>query len=93
MSLKIEILGPGCARCYALENNVKQAVQQLGINAEVEHVTNMQEMLKRLRQYRAMTTPALVVNGKVLSQGKVPSVSEITQMLATYLATQADASS
>lgn len=93
MSLKIEILGPGCTRCYALESNVKQAVQQLGIDAEVEHVTNMQETLKRLRQYRAMTTPALVVNGKVLSQGKVPSVSEITQILTTYLAAQADASS
>lgn len=88
MSLKIEVLGPGCARCYALENNVKQAVQQLGIDAEVEHVTNIQEMLKRLRQYKAMTTPVLVVNGKVLSQGKVPSVAEIVQMLTTYLATQ-----
>lgn len=88
MSLKIEVLGSGCARCYALENNVKQAVQQLGVDAEVEHVTNIQEMLKRLRQYKAMTTPVLVVNGKVLSQGKVPSVAEIVQMLTTYLATQ-----
>ncbi|MFN3420721.1 MAG: thioredoxin family protein [Armatimonadota bacterium] len=88
MSLKIEVLGPSCDRCYALENNVKQAVQQLGINAEIEHVTNIQELIKRLRQYRAMVTPVLVVNGKVLSQGKVPSVAEIVQMLTTYLATQ-----
>lgn len=90
MALKIEVLGPGCAKCFALENNVKQAVQQLGLDAEVEHVTNMQEMLKRLRQYRAMVTPVLVVNGKVLSQGKVPSVPELVQMLTTYLATQAE---
>jgi len=70
MALKIEVLGSGCAKCFALENNVKQAVQQLGLDAEVEHVTNMQDMLKRLRQYRAMVTPVLVVNGKVLSQEK-----------------------
>ncbi len=93
MPLKIEVLGPGCARCFALERNVKQAVQQLGVDAEIEHVTNMQETLKRLRQYRAITTPVLVVNGKVLSQGKVPSVPEVVQMLTTYLATQSEAAS
>ena len=90
MALKIEVLGPGCAKCFALENNVKQALQQLGLEAEVEHVTNMQDMLKRLRQYRAMVTPILVVNRKVLSQGKVPSVPELVQMLTTYLATQVE---
>jgi len=62
----------------------------LGLDAEIEHVTNMQDMLKRLRQYRAMVTPILVVNGKVLSQGKVPSVPELVQMLTTYLATQVE---
>lgn len=90
MALRVEVFGPGCARCYALENNVKQAVQQLGIEAEVEHVTNVQETLKRLRQYKAMLTPALVVNGKLLSQGKVPTVSEIVQILTTYLATHTE---
>jgi len=90
MALKIEVLGSGCAKCIALENNVKQAVQQLGLDAEIEHVTNMQEMLKRLRQYRAMVTPVLVVNGKVLSQGKVLSVPEVVQMLTTCLATQTE---
>ncbi len=86
MSLKIEVLGPSCARCHALENNVRQAVQQLGLNAEIEYVTNLQEMLKRLRQYRTMVTPVLAVNGRVLSRGRVPSVPEIVQMLTTYLA-------
>ena len=90
MALKIEVLGSGCAKCIALENNVKQAVQQLGLDAEIEHVTNMQETLKRLRQYRAMVTPVLVVNGKVLSQGKVLSVPELAQMLTTCLATQTE---
>jgi len=93
MPLKIEVLGPGCPRCHALERNVRQAVQQLGVDAEIEHVTDTQEMLKRLRQYRAMSTPVLVVNGKVLSQGKVPSVPEVTQMLTTYLATQSETTS
>jgi hypothetical protein len=65
----------------------------LGLDAEVEHVTDMRETLKKLRQYRAMVTPVLVVNGKVLSQGKVPSVPEVVQMLTTYLATQVEGAS
>lgn len=84
--MKIEILGRGCPRCYTLERHVREAVKQLGIDAEVEHVTNLQHSVKRTQELRAMSTPALVMEGKLLSQGKVPSVTELVQMLASYMA-------
>lgn len=86
--MKIEILGPGCPRCYTLEKHAREAVKQLGIDAQVEHSTNLQLSVKRMQEVRAMSTPALVVDGKLLSQGKVPAVHELVQMLATFAAEQ-----
>ncbi len=86
--MKIEVLGPGCPRCYTLERNTRQAVQLLGLNAEVEHVTNLQLSIKRMQEVRAMSTPALVVDGKLVLQGKVPSATELVQLLASAMATQ-----
>ncbi|MGC8785239.1 MAG: thioredoxin family protein [Armatimonadota bacterium] len=86
--MKIEVLGPGCPRCYTLERNTRQAVQLLGLDAEVEHVTNLQLSIKRMQEVRAMSTPALVVDGKLVLQGKVPSATELVQLLASAMATQ-----
>ncbi|MGQ9487084.1 MAG: thioredoxin family protein [Armatimonadota bacterium] len=86
--MKIEVLGPGCPRCYTLEKHAREAVKQLGIGALVEHITNLQLSVKRMQEVRAMSTPALVVDGKLLSQGKVPAVHELVQMLATFAAEQ-----
>jgi len=86
--MKIEVLGSGCPRCHTLEKNARQAVQLLGLNAEVEHVTNLQHSIKRMQEVRAMSTPALVVDGKLVLQGKVPSATELVQLLASAVATQ-----
>jgi len=86
--MKIEVLGSGCPRCHTLEKHAKEAVKQLGIEAEVEHVTNLQHSIKRMQEVRAMSTPALVVDGKPVLQGKVPSVPELVQTLTSLMATE-----
>jgi len=86
--MKIEVLGSGCPRCHTLEKHAKEAVKQLGIEAEVEHITNLQHSIKRMQEVRAMSTPALVVDGKLVLQGKVPSVPELVQTLTSLMATE-----
>lgn len=86
--MKIEVLGSGCPRCHTLEKHAREAVKQLGIDAEVEHIVDLQHSVKRMQEVRAMSTPALVVDGKLVSQGKVPAVPELVQMLASYVAEQ-----
>ena len=75
--MKIEILGPGCARCKALEANAKQAAEELGLDAEVVKVTEM----GKIAAYGVMSTPGVVVDGKVKGSGKLFSVDEIKKML------------
>ena len=71
--MKIEIFGPGCAKCNSLEKNVKEAVAQLNSQAEVVKVSDINEMVKR----GVMFTPALFIEGKKMSEGKVPSMEDI----------------
>ena len=75
---KIQILGTGCKRCRDLTANAERAVQELGINAEVEKVTEVQDIMK----FQILMTPGLVIDGKVKAAGRIPSVDEIKQMLA-----------
>ncbi len=75
--MKIEVLGPGCPRCQTLEANVKQAVEQLGIDAVVEKVTEMGQIMAR----GVMSTPGIVIDGRVVSAGKMLSVDEIMALL------------
>jgi small redox-active disulfide protein 2 len=86
--MKLEVLGSGCPRCHTLEKNAKEALKQLGIEAEVEHITNLQHSIKRMQEVRSMSTPALVVDGKLVLQGKVPSVPELVQTLTSLMATE-----
>lgn len=76
-TLRIEILGTGCKKCLQLEANAKQAVAARNLSAEIVHITDMMEIVKR----GVMATPALVVNDDVVSQGKVISPEEIAQHL------------
>lgn len=76
--MEIKVLGTGCAKCKTLENHTKEAVQQLALNAEVLKVEDIVEIMK----FGVMTTPALVVDGKVVMKGKVPSVAEIKELLS-----------
>lgn len=77
MTLKVEILGTGCKKCQQLEANAKAAIANRNLDAEVAHITDTMEIVKR----GVMKTPALVVGGKVLSQGKVLEVKEIEPLL------------
>ncbi|MBP9901393.1 MAG: TM0996/MTH895 family glutaredoxin-like protein [Verrucomicrobia subdivision 3 bacterium] len=76
--MKLQILGTGCAKCNALMLATEQAAQALGLPCELEKVTDLQ----RIMAFGVMTTPALVVDGKVKVVGKVPSVDEIKKLLA-----------
>jgi small redox-active disulfide protein 2 len=71
--MKIEILGMGCPKCKKTIQNAQQAVEKLGIDAEIAKVEN----LDKITEYGVMITPALVIDGKVKVAGKIPSKQEI----------------
>ncbi len=72
-----KVLGSGCKKCMALEEATKKAIEELGLDIEVSHVTDFAE----IASYGVMTTPALVFNGKVISYGKVLSVDEVKEIV------------
>jgi small redox-active disulfide protein 2 len=76
--MKIEVVGPGCSRCITTEKNVREALKQLGISAEVTKVTNVAEFAKK----GVMFTPGLIVDGQVKVSGRIPTVDEIKNILA-----------
>lgn len=71
--MEIKVLGPGCPRCQQTEKNVKEAVSELGVAANVEKVTDTMEIAK----HGVFGTPAVVLDGEVKSVGKIPSKEEI----------------
>jgi small redox-active disulfide protein 2 len=71
--MEIKVLGPGCHRCHELDKRTREVVKELGIEANVEYIQDIKEII----EYPILTTPGLVVNGKVVCSGKVPSKSEI----------------
>ena len=73
----VKILGSGCMKCKELEKNTKAAIEQLQIDMKMEHISDFAQ----IASYGIMTTPALVVNGKVVSYGKVLSIDEIKTLL------------
>ncbi len=75
--MDIKILGPGCAKCHELDKRTRQVVQELGLDADVEYIQDINEII----EYDILTTPGLVVNGKVVLSGHVPSKDEITKLL------------
>jgi small redox-active disulfide protein 2 len=76
--INIKVLGSGCANCKRLEETARKAVETLGIEAEIEKVTNYAEIMK----YPILSTPGLVINEKLVSAGRIPSEKEITDWLA-----------
>lgn len=75
--MKIKVLGTGCARCKTLEKATHQAVEEMGIKADVEKV----EDIVKIMGYGIMRTPALVIDEKVVMSGKTPSVKEIIEII------------
>ncbi|MCS7279274.1 MAG: thioredoxin family protein [Thermodesulfobacteriaceae bacterium] len=76
MPKEIRILGVGCAKCEALYDNVIQALDELGIEAEVVHIKDM----IKIASHGVMTTPGLWVDGKLISQGRIFSVEELKEL-------------
>lgn len=76
----IKVLGAGCAKCHALEDATKEVLKELNMNTTIEHVTDFLQ----ISAYGVMTTPALVVNGKVVSYGKVLKKDEIKALIQKF---------
>jgi len=77
--MKIEVLGTGCPKCIALEATVKQAIAKSGKFVELEKVDDIMEIMK----YQVLSTPGLVIDGKVVSTGKALSVDEVLSYMNT----------
>ena len=75
--LQIEILGPGCLSCNRLEETVRNVLEENSISADITHIHDHDEIWRR----GVMKTPALIINGKVLSQGRLPTRAEITEWI------------
>ncbi|HEX5148794.1 MAG TPA: thioredoxin family protein [Candidatus Limnocylindrales bacterium] len=73
----IEVLGPGCANCQAVEANAREAIAMAGVAAEVRHVTDYREIAAR----GVMSTPGLVIDGRVVSTGRIPNAGDIATWL------------
>lgn len=76
-SLEIKILGTGCAKCHSLEKVTREVVSEMNLDANIIKVEDIMEIMS----FGVMATPALVVDGKVVVKGRVPSQAEIKQFL------------
>lgn len=77
--MKIEVLGTGCPKCERLEAMAKAAADQLGVPYEITHLRDISAIVQR----GVMTTPALILNGKVVVSGRLPSASELISWMTT----------
>jgi small redox-active disulfide protein 2 len=75
--MKIEVLGPGCAKCDDTFEKIKKALNELELKAELVKVTDVFEIIDR----KVSFTPALLIDGKILLQGKVPTIDQIKRIL------------
>lgn len=80
--MNIKILGPGCARCHQLGKTTQEVVKELGIDADIEEVKD----INKIMEYPILTTPGLVINGQLACAGRVPAKTELTQLIANALA-------
>ena len=76
--MKIQIAGPGCPRCQTTEKNVINACAQLDLTADVSHIYDVKEFVK----LGVMSTPAVIVDGKIVMSGRVPTVGELKAILS-----------
>ena len=75
--MEIKILGPGCAKCKKLEKMTTEMVAENGLQAEIEKV----EDIFKIMQYGVMSTPGLVIDGKLVLSGRLPSTTELKELL------------
>jgi small redox-active disulfide protein 2 len=76
--MKIQVAGPGCPRCHETEKNVREACSQLNLTADISHVYDMKEFAK----LGVLFTPAVIVDGKIVVSGKLPTVEELKKYLS-----------
>jgi len=79
--MNIQVLGTGCAKCKSLEKAVREVVMHNEIKADISKVEDIVEIMK----FNIMTTPALVIDGKVVLKGRVPSNDELKQILTNKI--------
>lgn len=75
--MKVQVLGTGCAKCKQLTANAQQALQELGLDVQVEKVEDLREIMK----FKVMSTPALAIDGAVRSAGKVLTAAAVKELL------------
>lgn len=76
--MKIQIAGPGCARCRTTEQNVIDACAELNLTADISHIFNVKEFAK----LGVIITPAVLVNDKIVISGKVPTIKELKKVFS-----------
>jgi len=77
MTMNIKVLGPGCAKCKTTYNNVLEALKQTGVDAQVEKIEDIEEMMK----YNVLTTPVLMIDEVARIKGRVADIKEIKELL------------
>jgi small redox-active disulfide protein 2 len=75
--MDIKVLGPGCDNCVTLEARTREALDDLGRHAAIEKITDTAQIMG----YGVMSTPGLVIDGKVVVSGRVPSVKQLTELM------------
>ncbi|MCU7497159.1 MAG: thioredoxin family protein [Ignavibacteria bacterium] len=80
--LNIKVLGPGCTNCINLEKLCKEIVVENGVEAEIEKITDFKDIMA----HGIMSTPGLIINGKIVSSGKLPTKSTLTHWVMNALA-------
>jgi small redox-active disulfide protein 2 len=84
--MNIKVLGTGCAKCNQLENLTKDVLKEMGIEAKIEHITEIQKIM----EYPILTTPGLVINVALVVSGKVPDKAKLNQIIVNALAKEAN---
>jgi small redox-active disulfide protein 2 len=78
----IKILGTGCAKCNQLENATKEVLKEMGIEAKIEHIKD----INKIMEYPILTTPGLVIDEELVVSGKVPDKAKLNQIIVNALA-------
>ena len=76
--MKIQVAGPGCLKCRETEKNVREASAQLQLEADISHVSDIKEIAK----LGVLFTPAVIIDGKMVVSGKLPTVEELKKILS-----------